>query len=141
MRSAAINASGEAEPQARLYDVNAGGMAAAEKLFNQVHATTRPHSIRPPPFAPEKVSSHMPTETLTSPQPALAEHNHTRTTTTAEKPPTPTELSPTGSARPARRGASHLLRSILFIDDGEPAADQLMLLGPSGGPIWTSHLL
>ena len=82
----------------------------------------------------------MPIDTLTSPQHALPEDDETRTTTPA-KQPAPTELSRTGPARQARRGAGHLLRSILSIDDGDPAADQLMLLGPSGGPIWTSHLL
>lgn len=53
----------------------------------------------------------------------------------------PSTRRPERSPRLTRRGAGHLLRSLVSGADGRPSADHVMVLGPSGGPIWTSRLL
>lgn len=53
----------------------------------------------------------------------------------------PSSAPPARAPRLTRRGVGHLLRSLVSGDDRRADADHLMVLGPSGGPIWTSRLL
>ena len=79
----------------------------------------------------------MTTETVTLPRRAHAESDHSPTTPRIQAP-TPTADGPTGP-RLAKRGAWGLLRRLVSDDRQPPVADQLLLLGPSGGPIWASR--
>ena len=83
-------------------------------------------------------SPHMTTDTSTLPRRALVERDDSATPTRRE--------SPLGTdrrrraARPPRtkRGGGHSLRLLLFDESRQPASDPLLLLGPNGGPLWTS---
>jgi hypothetical protein len=79
----------------------------------------------------------MTTDTSTLPRRALVERDDSATPTRLESP------SGTGrraAARPPRmkRGGGHLLR-LLLPDESRQASDALLLLGPNGGPLWTSR--
>ena len=58
----------------------------------------------------------------------------------------PLETTPTATDRPIarphlpKRGAWGLLRSLVSDDSRLPASDHLLLLGPNGGPVWTSRI-
>lgn len=80
----------------------------------------------------------MSTETLTSPHHVLPVGE--RSSISAEQP-TPAVRQPARAACLTRRGAGHLLRSFVSGDDHRSAVDPLMLLGPGGGPIFTSRVL
>jgi len=81
----------------------------------------------------------MPTDTSTLPRRALVERDDSATPTRRDSPPG------TGrrrlAARPPRtkRGGGHLLRLRLLEESRQPASDHLLLLGPNGGPLWTSR--
>lgn len=72
----------------------------------------------------------MSTETLT---PSL----HTDDVSIPAEQPAPATRRPPRVPRLTRRGAGHLLRSFVSSDDKRSAADPLMVLGPTGGPIFT----
>jgi hypothetical protein len=82
---------------------------------------------------------NMTTDTSTLPRRALVERDDSATPTRRE--------SPLGTdrrrraARPPRtkRGGGHLLRLLLADESRQPAFDPLLLLGPNGGPLWTSR--
>jgi len=76
-------------------------------------------------------------KTLTRPLDALPEGDHVRV------PDLPTRVARSPrSARSSRPGAGRFLRSLLPSHDRHAApVDHAMLLGPSGGPIWTSRPL
>lgn len=80
----------------------------------------------------------MSTETLTPP--FISRPDDDVVVVPAQETPTPTRRT-ARSPRLTRRGAGHLLRSLVAGDDRRPGADHVMVLGPSGGPIWTSRLL
>ena len=80
----------------------------------------------------------MTTDTSTLPRRALLERDDSATPTRPDSP------LGTGrrrqAARPPRtkRGGRHLLR-LLLEESRQPAYDPLLLLGPNGGPLWTSR--
>ena len=82
---------------------------------------------------------NMTTDTSTLPRRALVERDDSATPTRRE--------SPLGTdrrrraARPPRtkRGGGYLLRLLLADESRQPAFDPLLLLGPNGGPLWTSR--
>ena len=84
-------------------------------------------------------SPNMTTDTSTLPRRALVERDDSTTPTRRESP------LGTGrrraAARPPRtkRGSGHLLRLLLSDESRQAASDPLLLLGPNGGPLWTSR--
>jgi hypothetical protein len=81
----------------------------------------------------------MTTDTFTLSRRALVEPDDQITST---RPTPPTEADGRATAQPRRspRGAGQLL-SLLLSDAGrQRAPDYLLLLGPNGGPLWTSRL-
>jgi hypothetical protein len=81
----------------------------------------------------------MTTDTSTLPRRALVERDDSATPTRRESPLGADRRRP--AARPPRtkRGGGHSLRLLLFDESRQPASDPLLLLGPSGGPLWTSR--
>ena len=82
---------------------------------------------------------NMPTDTSTLPRRALVERDDSATPTRRESP-----LGTDRRRRPARpprtkRGGGHLLGLRLPNQSRQPASDPLLLLGPNGGPLWTSR--
>ena len=77
----------------------------------------------------------MPTDTSTLPRRALEERDGSTTATRQESP------LGTDRRRPAARAprTRHLLRLLLPEESRQPASDPLLLLGPNGGPLWTSR--
>ena len=56
----------------------------------------------------------------------------------------PTPAAPGSSAATPhrrRRGAWRLLRSLISSDNRQTVSDHLLILGPSGGPLWASRVL
>lgn len=72
-----------------------------------------------------------------------------RQATPADNPPTRVEaptpaagsVSPTDTPRRRRRGPGRLLRSLVSGDDRQIVSDHLLILGPSGGPLWAARVL
>ena len=81
---------------------------------------------------------NMTTDTSTLPRRALVERDDS-TTPTRRESPLGTDRRP--AARPPRttRGSGHLLRLLLSDESRQAASDPLLLLGPNGGPLWTSR--
>ena len=81
----------------------------------------------------------MTTDTSTLPRRALVERDDSTTLTRRESPLGTDGRRP--AARPPRtkRGGGHLLRLLLPDESRQPASDPLFLLGPNGGPLWTSR--
>jgi hypothetical protein len=79
----------------------------------------------------------MPTDTSTLPRRALVERDDSATPTRRESP---LGTDRRRAARPPRtkRGRGHLLR-LLLDESRQPTSDPLLLLGPNGGPLWTSR--
>ena len=82
---------------------------------------------------------YMTTNTSTLPRRALVERDDSTTPTRPESPLGTDRRRP--AARPPRtkRGGGHLLRLLLLDESRQPASDPLLLLGPNGGPLWTSR--
>jgi hypothetical protein len=82
---------------------------------------------------------NMTTDTSTLPRRALVERDDSATPTRRESPLGTDRRRP--AARPPRtkRGGGHLLRLLLPDESRQPASDPLLLLGPNGGPLWTSR--
>jgi hypothetical protein len=82
---------------------------------------------------------NMTTDTSTLPRRALVERDDSATPTRRESPLGTDRRRP--AARPPRtkRGGGHLLRLLLSDESRQPASDPLLLLGPNGGPLWTSR--
>ena len=81
----------------------------------------------------------MTTDTSTLPRRALVERDDSATSTRRESPlGTDRRRS---AARPPRtkRGVGHLLRLLPLDESRQPTSDPLLLLGPNGGPLWTSR--
>jgi hypothetical protein len=80
----------------------------------------------------------MPTDTSMLPRRALLERDDSAT------PPRRESLVRTDRRHPAalprtKRGGGHLLHLLLSDESRQPASDPLLLLGPNGGPLWTSR--
>ena len=88
---------------------------------------------------PKRSPKNVTTDTSTLPRRALAEHDDSATPTRRESPSGTNHRRQ--AARPPRtkRGGGHLLRLLMPDDSRQPASDPLLLLGPSGGPLWTSR--
>jgi hypothetical protein len=82
----------------------------------------------------------MTTDTSTLPRRALVEHDPSATSTRRESP-SGTDRRRRSAAPPTRtkRGGGHLLRLLMPDESRQPASDPLLLLGPNGGPLWTSR--
>jgi hypothetical protein len=81
----------------------------------------------------------MTTDTSTLPRRALVERDDLATSRRRESP---LGTGRRGSAvRPPRtkRGGGDFLRLLLPDQSRQPAFDPLLLLGPNGGPLWTSR--
>jgi hypothetical protein len=83
----------------------------------------------------------MTTDTSTLPRRALVERDDSATPTRGESPLGTDRRRPAARAPRTRRGAGHLLRLLLPNESRQPASDPLLLLGPNGGPLWTSRTL
>jgi hypothetical protein len=82
----------------------------------------------------------MTTDTSTLPRRALVEHDDSATPTHRESPLGTDRRRPAARSR-AKRDGRHLLRLLLLEQSRQPASDPLLLLGPNGGPLWTSRTL
>jgi hypothetical protein len=84
-------------------------------------------------------SPNMTTDTSTLPRRALVERDDSTTPTRRESPLGTDRRR--AAARPPRtkRGSGHLLRLLLSDESRQAASDLLLLLGPNGGPLWTSR--
>ena len=82
---------------------------------------------------------HMTTDTSTLPRRALVERDDSALPRRRESPLGTDRRRP--AARPPRtkRGSGHLLRLLLPDESRQAASDPLLLLGPNGGPLWTSR--
>lgn len=82
---------------------------------------------------------NMTTDTSTLPRRALVERDDSTTPTRRESPLGTDRRRP--AARPPRtkRGSGHLVRLLLSDESRQAASDPLLLLGPNGGPLWTSR--
>jgi hypothetical protein len=78
----------------------------------------------------------MPTDTSTLPRRALVERDDSATPTRRESPLGADRRRP---AARTKRGRGHWLRLLLPDQSRQPASDPLLLLGPNGGPLWTSR--
>jgi hypothetical protein len=81
----------------------------------------------------------MPTDTSMLPRRALLERDDSATPTRPESPLKTDRRRPAAPPPRTKRGGGYLL-SLLLTDKGrQPASDPLLLLGPNGGPLWTSR--
>jgi len=80
----------------------------------------------------------MTTDTSTLPRRALVERHESATPTRRESPLGTDRRRAARSSR-TKRGGGHLLRLLLLDETRQPASDPLLLLGPNGGPLWTSR--
>jgi len=81
----------------------------------------------------------MPTDTSTLPRRALVERDDLATPTRPELPLEADRRRPAARSPRTKHGAGHLLRLLMPDETREPASDPLLLLGPNGGPLWTSR--
>jgi hypothetical protein len=81
---------------------------------------------------------NMTTDTSTLPRRALVERHDSATPTRRESPLGTDRRRAARSSR-TKRGGGHLLRLLLLDETRQPASDPLLLLGPNGGPLWTSR--
>ena len=80
----------------------------------------------------------MTTDTSTLPRRALLERDDSATPTRRESPLGTDRRRPAARAPQTNRGGEHLVRPLLLDERRQPASDPLLLLGPNGGPLWTS---
>lgn len=84
----------------------------------------------------------MTTDTITPLRQAAPAVNQSTDTTRVEAPtPAAAPESPADTPRRRGRGAGRLLRSLISGDDRQIVSDHLLILGPSGGPLWASRVL
>ena len=82
--------------------------------------------------------TNMTTDTSTLPRRALVEGDDSATPTRRESPLGTDRRRP--AARPPRTKRGGHLPGLLLADESRlPASDPLLLLGPNGGPLWTSR--
>jgi hypothetical protein len=80
----------------------------------------------------------MTTDTSTLPRRALLERDESATPTRRESPSGNHRRRPAARPPRTRRGDGHLPR-LLLDESRQPASDPMLLLGPNGGPLWTSR--
>jgi hypothetical protein len=83
----------------------------------------------------------MTTDTSTLPRRALLERDDSATPTRRESPLGTDGRRPAARAPRTKHGGGHLLGLLLPDESRQPASDLLLLLGPNGGPLWTSRTL
>jgi hypothetical protein len=82
----------------------------------------------------------MTTDTSTLPRRALVERDDSAAPTRRESPLGTDRRRPAARPRRTKPGGGHLLRQLLLDESRQPASDPLLLLGPTGGPLWTSRI-
>ena len=82
----------------------------------------------------------MTTDTSTLPRRALVERDDLSTPTRRESPLRTHRRRPAARPRRMKRGNGDLLGLLLRDESRQPASDPLLLLGPNGGPLWTSRI-
>jgi hypothetical protein len=120
------------------------GMSACRMPLWNRYATTRADltsSTASTAVCYRKGSPNMTTDTSTLPRRALVERDDSATPT-RRKSPLGTDRRRRPAARPPRTkpGGGHLLRLLLLDESRQPASDPLLLIGPNGGPLWTSRI-
>ena len=83
----------------------------------------------------------MTTDTFTPLPHATPADNQPTNRTRVESPTPAAPGSPAATAQRRKRGAGRLLRSFISSDDQQTVPDHLLILGPSGGPLWASRVL
>jgi hypothetical protein len=83
----------------------------------------------------------MTTDTITPVRQATPADNQPTDPTRLESPVPAAPRSPVDTPRRRKRGAGRLLRSLIPSDDRQALSDHLLILGPSGGPLWASRVL
>jgi hypothetical protein len=81
----------------------------------------------------------MTTDTSTLPRRALVERDDSATPARRESPLGTGRRRPPARRPRTTRGGGHWLRLLLPDASRQPASDALLLLGPNGGPLWTSR--
>jgi hypothetical protein len=81
----------------------------------------------------------MTTDTSTLPRRALVERDDSATPKRPGSPLGSDHRRPAARPPQRKRGGGHLLRLLLSDESRQPASDPLLLLGPNGGPLWTSR--
>jgi hypothetical protein len=81
----------------------------------------------------------MTTDTSTLPRRALVERDDSATPTRRESPLGTDPRRPAAQPPRTKRGGGQLLRLLLPDESRQPASHLLLLLGPNGGPLWTSR--
>ena len=81
----------------------------------------------------------MPTDTSTLPRRALVERDDSATPTRRESPLGTNRRRPAARPPGTKYGGGHLFGLLLPDQSRQPASDPLLLLGPNGGPLWTSR--
>jgi hypothetical protein len=84
-------------------------------------------------------SPNMTTDTSTLHRRALVERDDSATPTHRESPLGTDRRRPAARSARTKRGGGHLLRLLLPDENRQPPSDPLLLLGPNGGPLWTSR--
>ena len=84
-------------------------------------------------------SQNMTTDTSTLPRRALVERDDSAARTRRESPLGTDRRRPAARPHRTKRGSGHLLRLLMPDESRQPASDLLLLLGPNGGPLWTSR--
>ena len=82
----------------------------------------------------------MTTDTITPLRQATPADNRSTDPSRVEAPAAAPE-SPADTPRRRSRGAGRLLMSLISGDDRQIVSDHLLILGPSGGPLWASRVL
>ena len=118
------------------------GMTACRMPLGNTYATTRSDLTSltaSTAVCYREGSPNMTSDTSTLPWRALVERDDSATPSRRESPLGIDRRRP--AARPPRmkRGVGHLLRLLLLDESRQPASDPLLLLGPNGGPLWTSR--
>jgi hypothetical protein len=138
------SSSGRRRGRARLNELGDSADLGNDSLLDAVTEHLRNDALRSDIFHGfdrrllPKRSSNMTTDTSTLPRRALVERDDPATPTRRESP-LRTERRPAARRPRTKRGGGHLLRLLLPDESRHPASDPLLLLGPNGGPLWTSR--
>jgi len=135
------------EPESCVFQLILGDQAdlGNESLMDAVVQRVRNDALRSDIFTASTAvcyregPTNMTTDTSTLPRRALVERDDSATPKRRESPLGTNRSRP--AARPPRtkRGGGHSLGLLLADESRRPASDPLLLLGPNGGPLWTSR--
>jgi hypothetical protein len=119
------------------------GMSACRMPLWNRYATTRADltsSTASTAVCYRKGPPNMTTDTTTLPRRALVERDDSATSAGRESPLGTDRRRPAARPRRTKPGDGHLLRLLLPDESRKQASDPLLLLGPNGGPLWTSRI-